>query len=164
MIVSMKRATRTFALAAVGMLCASASLGQEFKAGDLTVVRPVVRATPGGAKVGAGYLTIENSGSSPDRLVRIESPSAGSVQVHSTSREGDVVRMSERQDGIAIPAKGKVALALGGDHLMFQGLKAPFKVGQTVSGTLVFERAGQVPVTFLVEPIGGAPAQGHSAH
>ncbi len=114
MIASLKRATRTFALAAVGMLCASASLGQEFKAGDLTVVRPVVRATPGGAKVGAGYLTIENAGSSPDRLVRIESPSAGSVQVHSTSREGDVVRMSERQDGIAIPAKGSETLSRAG--------------------------------------------------
>jgi len=127
--------------------------GQEFKAGDLIVVRPVVRVTTGGAKVEAGYFTIKNAGSRPDRLVRIESPSAGSVQVHTTSREGDVVRMSERQDGIAIAAKRKVALASGVDHLMFQGLKAPFKVGQTFSGTLVFERAGQVPVTFLVEPI-----------
>jgi copper(I)-binding protein len=163
MIVSMKPVFRAFALA-VGVLSASASLGQEFKAGDLTIVHPAVRATPGGAKVGAGYLTIRNSGSSPDRLVSIESPSAASVQVHSMSREGDVVWMTERQEGIAIPAGREVAFASGGDHLMFQGLKAPFKVGQTVSGTLVFERTGRVPVTFVVEPIGGAPAQGHSAH
>ncbi len=163
MIASMKRMTWALTLAVVGVMNASASLGQEFKAGDLTIARPVVRATPGGAKVGAGYLTIRNSGSIPDRLESIESPAAGSVQVHRTSREGDVVRMSERHGGIPIPAGGEVTLASGGDHLMFQGLKAPFRVGQSVSGTLVFERAGRVAVTFGVEPIGGAPGPGHSS-
>jgi periplasmic copper chaperone A len=164
MSVSKKRTIRAFTVGAVGELTALAALGHDFKVGDLTVLHPVVRATPGGAKVGAGYLTIRNSGSSPDRLVSIESPSADSVQVHSTNREGDVVRMIERPRGISIPAGGEVGLASGGEHLMFQGLKAPFKVGETVMGTLVFERTGRMPVTFIVEPIGGAPAQDHAVH
>jgi copper(I)-binding protein len=47
---------------------------------------------------------------------------------------------------------------------MFNDLKAPFKVGEPVTGTLVFERAGRVPVNFIVEPIGGAQGQNHAAH
>jgi periplasmic copper chaperone A len=124
-----KRAVRIVVAGAVGVLHASATLGHEFKAGDLTVLHPIVRATPSGAKVGGGYPTIRHSGSSPDRLVSVESSAAEAVQVHSMRREGDVVRMSEREGGIPIPAQGEVRFASGSDHLMFQGLKAPFKVG-----------------------------------
>jgi len=34
----------------------------EVKAGDLVITQAWSRATPGGAKVGGGYLTIENKG------------------------------------------------------------------------------------------------------
>jgi len=37
----------------------------EFKTGDVGISDPAVRATTGGAKVGAGYLTIRNTGSAP---------------------------------------------------------------------------------------------------
>ncbi len=42
---------------------------EEVKAGDLVISQAWSRATPGGAKIGGGYLTIENKGSAPDRLV-----------------------------------------------------------------------------------------------
>ena len=38
------------------------------KAGSLTLEQPWSRATPGGAKVGGGYLRITNTGTAPDRL------------------------------------------------------------------------------------------------
>src|ERR1700694_214514 len=41
---------------------------EEVKAGDLVITQAWSRATPGGAKVAGGYLTIENKGSAPDRL------------------------------------------------------------------------------------------------
>jgi len=93
--------------------------------------------------------------------MRIESPAATRVEIHSTVREGDVVRMRERESGVPIPAGGEARLAPGGDHLMFNGLKAPFKVTEPVTATLVFERAGSVSVTFPVEPLGG---HGHRTH
>ena len=48
--------------------------GLPAQAGDATVADLVItqawsRATPSGAKVAGGYLTIENKGASPDRLV-----------------------------------------------------------------------------------------------
>ena len=38
---------------------------EEVKAGDLVITQAWSRATPGGAKIGGGYLTIENKGSRP---------------------------------------------------------------------------------------------------
>ena len=52
---------------------------------------------------------------------------------------------------------------------MFMDLKSGLKEGETVKGTLVFEKAGKVEVEYRVGPIGGgAPAGGagggHSHH
>ena len=59
-----------FTLAIALALSAGPALAQEFKAGDIVVEKPWARATPKGAEVGGGYLTIENKGDdarSPDR-------------------------------------------------------------------------------------------------
>src|SRR3954452_20164322 len=53
---------------------------REIKAGDLVIRQPWSRATPAGAKVGGGYLEIENKGSSPDRLVAGSSDVAAKVE------------------------------------------------------------------------------------
>jgi copper(I)-binding protein len=49
---------------------------------------------------------------------------------------------------------------------MFLDLKGPAKAGETLEGTLTFERAGTVPVRFAVGAIGAsAPeAGGHHHH
>src|SRR4051812_16600107 len=39
------------------------------KAGDIVITQAWSRATPNGAKIAGGYLTIENKGTVPDRLV-----------------------------------------------------------------------------------------------
>ena len=62
----------------------------EVKAGDLVISQAWSRATPKGAKTGGGYLTIENKGSAPDRLIGGSTDVAGSVEVHEMSTEGGV--------------------------------------------------------------------------
>jgi copper(I)-binding protein len=58
-----------------------------------------------------------------------------------------------------------VALAPGGYHLMFMNLAAPLTEGETVSGELVFERAGKLAVTYEVLGIGAqGPAEGNHQH
>lgn len=57
-------------------------LAHEFKAGDIEIVHPWSRATPAGAKVGAGYLAIKNAGSTPDRLVTATGEIAGKTEIH----------------------------------------------------------------------------------
>jgi copper(I)-binding protein len=151
-------------IAAVLAVLAFDAYAAEFRIGNLVIVDPVVRATLGGAKVGTGYLTIPNRGADPDRLLGGESQSAARVEVHATERQGDVVRMRERETGLTIPANCEVRLSAGGEHLMFNELKGPFRLGQPVTATLIFERAGRVPITFSVEPIGGPSSRGHGKH
>ena len=50
--------------AATLVLAHSPAWAAEFKTGNV-IIDPAIRATPGGAKVGAGYLTIRNTGSAP---------------------------------------------------------------------------------------------------
>jgi periplasmic copper chaperone A len=52
------------------------------KAGDLVITQAWSRATPNGAKIAGGYLTIENKGAAPDRLVGGSGEIAGKVEVH----------------------------------------------------------------------------------
>jgi hypothetical protein len=126
----------------------------------LLVEAPWARATPPGAKVGAGFLRIVNAGKTPDRLIGISSPAAKKVGLHETIMRGTISEMRPVTGGLAIPPGGTVTLAPGGYHLMFEGLKAPFRKGGHVEATLDFAKAGRIPVEFAVKGIGAGAMQG----
>ncbi len=112
------------------------------------------RATPPGATIGVGYLTIRNGSSAPDKLVSASSPAAGKVETHVTFRDGDINRMRE-VPGYDVPANAVVELKPGGAHLMLMNLKAPLKEGDKVPLVLKFQRAGEVKTELRVESMGG---------
>ena len=122
--------------------------------GAITIERPWSRATPGGAKVAAGYLVIRNAGDTPDRLTGVKSDVAGHVAPHHMSMDGGVMVMRPLPDGLTVPAHGAVTLSPGGDHLMLEALRHPLRKGETFPATLTFEKAGDVAVTFSVEAVG----------
>ncbi|WP_414472596.1 DUF1775 domain-containing protein [Microvirga sp. M2] len=135
------------------------------KVGALTIDQPWSRATPGGAKVGGGYVRITNAGPEADRLTGGTFPGASRVEVHEMSMDGDVMRMKPIQGGLEIKPGATVELKPGGNHLMFMDLKEPLKEGQTVKGTLTFEKAGKVEVEYAVRGMGGeAPGAGEHKH
>ena len=113
--------------------------------------------------VGAGYLKLANKGP-VDRLVSATSPAAGSVEIHSMSMEGDVMKMRQI-DAIELATGQTVELKPGGYHLMLMGLKAPLKVGEKFPLTLKFEKSGEVVVTVNVEePKSKSEAKGAHKH
>ena len=135
-----------------------------FKVGAIEVEHPWSRATPPGAKTGAGYFVMVNSGSEPDRLVSASSPAAEKTEIHEMSIQNGVMNMRKVENGLAIPAKGSAALSPGGYHLMLMGLKAPFKEGQMIPLTLTFEKAGAIEVELQVDKMGAtSPSHGTSA-
>lgn len=141
-------------------LGAAPALAQEFKAGDITIDKAWARATPKGAEVGAGYLTIHNNGAAPERITGGSADFAG-VELHEMSMAGGVMKMRELKNGLEIPAHGAVTLAPGGYHLMFTGLKQPLRKGDVVKATLTFEHAGALLVEFPVHGVGAsAPDDG----
>jgi periplasmic copper chaperone A len=151
----MTKLIRAFASAAViGLLSSAAVQAAEVKAGDLVIDQAWSRATPGGAKVAGGYLTIENKGSAADRLVSATADVSGKVEIHEMSMDGGVMKMRMLEKGLPIEPGKTVKLAPGGYHIMFQELKAPLKEGEKVPVTLQFEKAGKVQVTFDVQGVG----------
>ncbi|WP_316184946.1 MULTISPECIES: copper chaperone PCu(A)C [unclassified Bradyrhizobium] len=138
----------------VAISSASGCFAAEVKAGDLVISQAWSRATPGGAKIGGGYLTIENKGSAPDRLVAVSGDIAGKVEIHEMAVTNGVMTMRPLDQGLTIEPGKTVALAPGGYHLMLMELKKPLKQGDTVPLTLQFEKAGKVAVTLDVQGVG----------
>ncbi|CCD85787.1 conserved protein of unknown function [Bradyrhizobium sp. ORS 285] len=143
-------------LLALALLLPTASgvFAADIKAGDLVIAQPWSRATPGGAKTGAGYLTIENKGAAPDRLVAASADVAGKVEVHEMAVTNGVMTMRPLDKGLVIEPGKTVALAPGGYHLMMMDLKSPLKQGDKLPLTLEFEKAGKVAVTLDVQAVG----------
>src|ERR1700719_2846299 len=151
----MKPFARPLAAAALlACLSAAPALAQEIKAGDLVITQAWSRATPGGAKVGSGYLTIENQGSAPDRLTGGSADIADKVQVHEMATNNGVMTMRPLDKGLSIEPGRTVKLAPGGYHLMLLDLKSPLKQGDKVPVTLEFEKAGKVKLSLDVQGVG----------
>ena len=150
-------ASITGAIACATMLAcflAAPALAEEVKAGDLVITQAWSRATPGGAKVGGGYLTIQNKGSAADRLIGGSADVADKVQVHEMATTNGVITMRPLDKGLSIEPGKTVRLAPGGYHLMLLDLKSPLKQGDKVPVTLEFEKAGKVKLTFDVQGLG----------
>lgn len=121
----------------------------EQKAGDLILHHAWSRATPGGAKTGAAFVEIENTGDTPDQLLGASSDIAALTEVHQMSMENDM--MSMKPAGVVdIPAHSKVALKPHGLHVMLMGLRKPFIEGDTFVVTLEFAKAGKVDLQVVV--------------
>ncbi|MGF6226774.1 copper(I)-binding protein [Inquilinus ginsengisoli] len=146
--------------AALALLTIGPAAAHEFKSGPIEVVHPWARATPPAAKVGGGYAEIRNDGSEPDRLVSVTAEVASRVEIHEMGVKDGIMTMRPVEGGVPVPANGSAALAPGGYHLMLLELKRPLKAGESFAGTMTFEKAGTIPVTFDVQAIGSTGA-GH---
>ena len=150
-------ASFTGAIACATMLTyflAAPALAEEVKAGDLVITQAWSRATPGGAKVAGGYLTIQNKGSAADRLIGGSADVADKVQVHEMATTNGEMTMRPLDKGLSIGPGKTVKLTPGGYHLMLLDLKSPLKQGDKVPVTLEFEKAGKVKLTFDVQGVG----------
>lgn len=144
---------RSLAILALG-LGATLAQAHSFKLGPISIGHPYARATVTGQPTGGGFLTLENSGAD-DRLLSVSADVSKSVELHSMAMDGDVMKMRQ-VDAIELPAGKAVELKPGGLHIMFIGLKAPLKQGDTFPLKLKFEKAGEVTVQVNVEAAGAA--------
>lgn len=141
---------------------AAKAAGAAQRIGDIEIVDPWVRATAPGAPTAGGFVTLRNTGAAADRLVSVSTDAVAEAQIHEMKMDGDVMRMRQLVDGLALPAGGSVALAPGGYHLMLTQPRAPIVAGQTLRMRLTFARAGAVDVAFPVRPMDTVPGGGHA--
>jgi copper(I)-binding protein len=94
-----------------------------------------VRPTNAGQDVGVAYMTLTST--QDITLVGIESDITKSVEIHSMSMEGGIMKM-RMLDTLPLTAGKPYILAPGGFHLMLFDLKKPLNVGDHVNFVLHF--------------------------
>ncbi|MFK7903127.1 MAG: copper chaperone PCu(A)C [Nitratireductor sp.] len=135
-----------------------------YKIADLEIKHPHARATLPNARVSGGYMSIKNNGTTPDRLIGVRVDFAGKSEIHEMKMDGDVMKMRELEKGLLLPAGETVELKSGGYHVMFMMMKEALKEDEKRKAILVFEKAGELEVTFKVETLKTIKERNKKAH
>jgi copper(I)-binding protein len=129
---------------------------------QVSVNDPWVRATVPQQKTTGAFMRI--TAAKDSRLVAVQSPLAGTVEIHEMKMENNVMKM-RAVAGIDLPAGKTVELAPSGYHVMLMDLKQPMKEGESVPLTLVVEgkdkKRETVEIKAQVRPLN---ASGKNAH
>lgn len=104
-----------------------------YAAQEVELSRAWARTTAPGQEVGAAYLELKSANDLT--LVKVESPVAGSVEIHKMTMKNGVMEM-RMLETLELPAGQVVKLEPGGFHLMLFDLKQPLKTGESVPLTL----------------------------
>jgi len=145
-------------LAAVAVIAAachsggssSASTGSAVVAriGNLEIIHPFL-PDPASPAVAAVYLTVRNEGSQPDRLVSVSTPAATSASLMTENPNGTMSALPD----LPIPAHGEASLTPGVDHMMLENPNRSVALGQAITVTLRFARAGVITIEVPVVPL-----------
>lgn len=136
--------TRSLMISALLLLAACGRQG----APEIELERAWARPTAGAAP-GAVYLTINNKGSSPDRVTGAFTDHAAMAMVHQNEVVDGVARMRMAGE-INVPAGDRIEMAPGGTHVMLEGLRAPLRKGDSFNLVLRFKESGDKTVTVAV--------------
>lgn len=118
-----------------------------------------VKSTLPGTTVSAAYMQIQSSRAM--KLVKVDAPVAGLVELHNMSMKDGVMEM-KAMDAVEVPAGKPVTLKPGGMHVMMMNVKQPIKPGDKVALTLTFEGADKKPIVVKLEaPARDALAKAH---
>ena len=102
----------------------------------IRMVDPWIRATVAGQNSTAGYIEFHSS--KPLKLIKVTSPQARSVQIHTMSNENGIMRMDELAT-LDIPAGATVKLEPNRMHFMLSDLKAPLVANDDATLAFTFE-------------------------
>lgn len=154
------------AVAALGVfavaIAPAVSLAHDYALANLRIEHPYARPTPPGAGIGGAYFTIRNVGNGADRLLRVSSPAAQTVELHAMTMDGNLMKMRVIR-ALDIPAGSSVTLRTGGSHVMLTGLRQRLAIGDRVPLTLIFQKAGTLEVFADVEAPNAAADMAASA-
>ena len=163
----MARARRVVTAFAVGAAVCMTARAHDYHAGDVHIGHPYATPNVPSSTSGAAYIaTLENTGSKPDRLLRVSTPMAGRVEMHTMNIDTEGVMRMRMVDDIAVAPNSPIKMRPGlGLHFMLMELKQPLKEGETFPMAMEFERGGKVEVKVVVQvPKGRAAEQAEHKH
>jgi len=136
---------RTLSFAAFLLIAgASALAAPPLKITDAWVLEP----NPARA-IGAGFMTIENTGDEAVTITGASSKAAEVVEIHEMKMEDGMMKMRMLKS-LEVPAHGKVTLEPGGLHLMLIRLTGKLVEGDTVTIELALAGGDTIEVTAPV--------------
>jgi len=94
------------------------------------------------------YFTVINAGQLSDTLTDVRT-GVGTAMLHTMVMENGLSKM-QHVPAIAIPAGDTLRLVPGSYHVMLSRLQQPLQLGDTVTVTLEFARAGDLTFTASV--------------
>jgi len=152
------------ALALSGIAAASA---HSYLQNGISILHPWARPTAEAAKTGAVYLSLSNRGDAADTLVSASTPVADKAEIHEHVEENGVLKMRAVPGGLKLAPGASAEFKPGGLHVMLFGLKQRLEEGTSFPLTLIFDKAGPVPLEVRVQrgPTGNAaPADASGSH
>lgn len=155
---------RSLTISAALLAISASSFAQSYQAGDMHISNPYARPTVPGQTSGGAYITMENKGTTPDKLVSVASSAAKSVEIHTMSMDGNVMKMREVPNIEIKPATTVTMKPGGGYHIMLIGINQQLKAGDTITLTLRFEKSGNVDISAVVENRGEKNPMGKMGH
>ena len=110
-------------------------------------------AAPG--RPASAYFTL-NGGRTDELLMSVTSPVAIKSEMHETTKSGSMSSMAPLRQ-IALPAKGEIAFAPGGKHVMLFDMNPRIKPGSTVPLLLTFADSTKINVEVKAIAAGDPP-------
>lgn len=122
-------------------------------AGEMIMVNdPYIRSSTPTSPSGGAFMVLMNHGDTADRLIGARSDIAKKIEIHTHVEGADgVMKMTKVEGGIVLEPGEMHSLERGGDHVMFMGLTQELTQGDTVSVTLIFEKAGEITIDVPVD-------------
>ena len=161
----MKKSTRAVIFGSIGLVLGGGLPTSVVHAQEVTIREPWVRGTVRGQKATGAFMQLTATESAT--LVAVESPVAGTVQIHEMKMENDVMKMRAIQR-LDLPAGKAIDLKPGGYHVMLMDLKQPLKKGETVPISLRFEGKDKtfktIEIKAQVRELGASPQQHEHKH
>ncbi|WP_258808305.1 copper chaperone PCu(A)C [Pseudidiomarina sp. CB1] len=120
---------------------------------DVTVSDAWVKPTIPGTENGAGYFVIRNDGAQAVTLIGVNSDASRASEVHQHVMNEEGMMRMRRVPELTINAGEQVVFQPGSYHIMFFGVKNPFRVGESVAFQLQFTDADALDVVAEVRSL-----------
>lgn len=103
-------------------------------------------------KNGVAYITIENTGTEVDTIVKLSSPKARVTEVHEMGADEKGMPFMRKVKDLTFDPGEKMEMHPGGIHLMLIDMPEPLKEGEILPVTVTFEHAGDETIELKVYP------------
>ena len=124
--------------------------GHDFTFKHITIKHPIIPVFGQKMKTAAGYMTVSNSSSQPEKILA-DKTNFAKAMLHQASIDVNGVARMKHIDEVLIPPNGSIQFEHGGLHIMFIRLEEQLEPYVDQMVTLIFEKAGEIEITFMVE-------------